>query len=154
MIDRRVIKNAAFLYIRMLLLIVITLLTTKLLLEYLGVVDFGVYSLVWGVVLLLGFFNNSITNSVQRFLNVSLANKDRSKLIEIYSVSNIIFFTLGIFLSLILLFFKDIFFFNFLKIPLNRVGVANQIYYLMIGSFFINLLSLGFHSCLISMERF
>ncbi|MFG4590302.1 hypothetical protein ACFZ9O_04955, partial [Acinetobacter baumannii] len=73
MIDRRVIKNAAFLYIRMLLLIVITLLTTKLLLEYLGVVDFGVYSLVWGVVLLLGFFNNSITNSVQRFLNVSLA---------------------------------------------------------------------------------
>ncbi|MDP7832006.1 hypothetical protein QWI62_09890, partial [Acinetobacter baumannii] len=63
MIDRRVIKNAAFLYIRMLLLIVITLLTTKLLLEYLGVVDFGVYSLVWGVVLLLGFFNNSITNS-------------------------------------------------------------------------------------------
>ena len=48
MIDRRVIKNAAFLYIRMLLLIVITLLTTKLLLEYLGVVDFGVYSLVWG----------------------------------------------------------------------------------------------------------
>lgn len=55
MIDRRVIKNAAFLYIRMLLLIVITLLTTKLLLEYLGVVDFGVYSLVWGVVLLLGF---------------------------------------------------------------------------------------------------
>ncbi|MDP7838429.1 hypothetical protein GFM20_16790, partial [Acinetobacter baumannii] len=99
MIDRRVIKNAAFLYIRMLLLIVITLLTTKLLLEYLGVVDFGVYSLVWGVVLLLGFFNNSITNSVQRFLNVSLANKDRSKLIEIYSVSNIIFFTLGIFLS-------------------------------------------------------
>lgn len=154
MIDRRVIKNAAFLYIRMLLLIVITLFTTKLLLEYLGVVDFGVYSLVWGVVLLLGFFNNSITNSVQRFLNVSLANKDRSKLIEIYSVSNIIFFTLGIFLSLILLFFKDIFFFNFLKIPLNRVEVANQIYYLMVGSFFINLLSLSFHSCLISMERF
>jgi O-antigen/teichoic acid export membrane protein len=55
MIDKRVIKNAAFLYLRMLLLIVITLFTTKLLLEYLGVVDFGVYSLVWGIVLLLGF---------------------------------------------------------------------------------------------------
>ncbi|WP_312602895.1 hypothetical protein [Acinetobacter schindleri] len=154
MVDKRVIKNSVFLYIRMLLLIVITLLTTKLLLEYLGVIDFGVYSLVWGVVLLLGFFNNSITNSVQRFLNVSLANKDESKLIEIYSVSNIIFFSLGFFLVIILLIFKDIFFFNFLNIPLNRLEVAHQIYYLMIGSFFVNFLSLNFHSCLISMERF
>lgn len=154
MIDKRVIKNAAFLYLRMLLLIVITLFTTKLLLEYLGVVDFGVYSLVWGIVLLLGFFNNSITNSIQRFLNVNLANKDRSKLIEIYSVSNIVFFALGVFLAFVLIFFKDIFFFKFLNIPLNRVETANQIYYLMVGSFFINFLSLNFHSCLISMERF
>lgn len=154
MIDRRVIKNAAFLYLRMLLLIVINLFITKLLLEYLGVVDFGVYSLVWGIVLLLGFFNNSITNSVQRFLNVNLANKDRSKLIEIYSVSNIVFSALGMFLAFLLIFFKDIFFFKFLNIPLNRVEVANQIYYLMVGSFFINFLSLSFHSCLISMERF
>lgn len=154
MIDKRVIKNAAFLYLRMLLLIVITLFTTKLLLEYLGVVDFGVYSLVWGIVLLLGFFNNSITNSVQRFLNINLANKDRSKLIEIYSVSNIVFFALGIFLAFVLIFFKDIFFFKFLNIPLNRVEAANQIYYLMVGSFFINFLSLNFHACLISMERF
>lgn len=154
MIDKRVIKNAAFLYLRMLLLIVITLFTTKLLLEYLGVVDFGVYSLVWGIVLLLGFFNNSITNSVQRFLNVNLANKDRSKLIEIYSVSNIVFLALGAFLAFVLIFFKDIFFFKFLNIPINRVEVANQIYYLMVGSFFVNFLSLNFHSCLISMERF
>lgn len=154
MIDKRVIKNSALLYVRMLLLIVITLFTTKLLLEYLGVVDFGIYSLVWGVVLLLGFFNNSITNSVQRFLNVNLVNKDRSKLIEIYSVSNIVFFVLGVFLAFVLIFLKDIFFFKFLKIPLNRVEVANQIYYLMVGSFFFNFLSLNFHSCLISMERF
>ena len=154
MIDKRVFKNSAFLYMRMLLLIVITLFTTKLLFEYLGVVDFGVYSLVWGGVLLLGFFNNSITNSVQRFLNVNLADKNKAKLIEIYSVSNIVFFALGIFLAFILIFFKDIFFFKFLNIPLNRVEVANQIYYLMVGSFFINFLSLNFHSCLISMERF
>lgn len=154
MIDKRVIKNAAFLYLRMLLLIVITLFTTKLLLEYLGVVDFGIYSLVWGVVLLLGFFNNSITNSVQRFLNVNLVNKDRFKLIEIYSVSNIVFLTLGAFLALILIFFKDVFFFKFLNIPINKIEMANQIYYLMVGSFFVNFMSLNFQSCLISMERF
>lgn len=154
MLDNRVVKNAAFLYLRMLLLIVITLFTTKLLLEYLGVVDFGVYSLVWGVVLILGFFNNSITNSFQRFLNVSLANNDIAKLAKIYSVGNIIFFTLGALLALVLIIFKDILFFKFLNIPVNRVEVAHQIYYLMIGNFFINFLSLNFHSCLISMERF
>lgn len=154
MLDKRVIKNAAFLYLRMLLLIVITLFTTKLLLEYLGVIDFGVYSLVWGVVLILGFFNNSVTNSVQRFLNISLANKDTVKLIKIYSVSNVVFFTLGALLSLVLILFKDILFFKFLNIPADKIDVAYQIYYLMIGSFFINFLSLNFHSCLISMERF
>jgi hypothetical protein len=52
------------------------------------------------------FFNNSITNSVQRFLNVNLANKDRSKLIEIYSVSNIVFLALGAFLAFVLIFLK------------------------------------------------
>ena len=154
MIDKRVIKNAAFLYLRMLLLIVITLFTTKLLLEYLGVVDFGIYSLVWGIVLILGFFNNSITNSVQRFLNIYLASKNTPKLIEVFSVSNVVFFSLGAFLVAILIIFKDIFFFKFLNIPLNKIDVVNQIYYLMIGSFFINFLSLNFHSCLISMERF
>lgn len=154
MIDKRVVKNAAFLYLRMLLLIVITLFTTRLLLGYLGVIDFGIYSLVWGVILILGFFNNSVTNSVQRFLNVNLENKDNKKLIEIYSVSVVVFLTLGLFLALILILFKDIFFFKFLNIPDAKVNIANHIYYLMVGSFFINFLSLNFHSCLISMENF
>jgi O-antigen/teichoic acid export membrane protein len=154
MVDKRVIKNAAFLYLRMLLLILITLFTTKLLLKYLGIIDFGIYSLVWGVVLILGFFNNSITNSVQRFLNINLANKNNKKLIEIYSVSIVVFLVLGLFLALILIAFKDLFFFKFLNIPNDRVSIVNHIYYLMVGSFFINFLSLNFHSCLISMEKF
>lgn len=154
MIDKRVIKNSVFLYLRMLLLILITLFTTKLLLEYLGVIDFGIYSLVWGTVLILGFFNNSITNSIQRFLNINLANKDNKKLVEIYSVSIIVFLALGLCLALILIVFKDIFFFKFLNIPNDRINIVNHIYYLMVGSFFINFLSLNFHSCLISMEKF
>lgn len=154
MLDKQVIKNAAFLYLRMLLLILITLCTTKLLLEYLGVIDFGVYSLVWGVILMLGFFNNSVTNSVQRFLNVSLANNDKIKLTQIYNVSNVVFFVSGALLVLVLILFKDILFFKFLNIPSDKVNTAHQIYYLMVGSFFINFLSLNFYSCLISMERF
>lgn len=154
MIDKRVIKNATFLYLRMLLMIVITLFTTKLLLECLGVVDFGIFSLVWGVILILGFFNNSITNAVQRFLNVSLAAKDTCRLIQIYSVSNVVFCTLGAVLALFLIIFKDILFFKFLNIPVNKIEIAHEIYYLMVGSFFINFLSLNFHSCLISVERF
>lgn len=154
MLSKQVIKNAIVLYLRMLVLIGITLFTTKLLLEYLGVIDFGVYSLVWGIILLLGFFNNSITNSVQRFLNVTIPTNNTIKLHKIYSMSVIVFLALGSFLALILLIFKDILFFKFLNIPTGKEVVANKIYYLMVGSFFINFLSLNFHSCIISMEKF
>ena len=154
MIDRQVLKNTVFLYGRMLVLIFVSLYTTRLLLEYLGVIDFGVYSLVWGVVLLLGFFNNSITGSVQRFLNVNIGLNNLNKLKEIYSVSLVMFIFLGVLLSVFLLFLKDIVFFNFLKIPDAKLSVANEIYNLMVGSFFVGFLSLHFHSCIISMERF
>lgn len=154
MIDLRVIKNAAFLYLRMLVLIIITLITTKLLLQYLGIVDFGIYSLVWGVILALGFVNNSITNSVQRFLNVALGREDIVEAKKIYSTSLIIFIILGIGLSILLFFIKDILIFQLLKIPLDKKSIADQIYQLMVVSFFFQFISLHFISCLIAKEKF
>lgn len=154
MIDLRVIKNAAFLYLRMLVLIVITLITTKLLLQYLGIIDFGIYSLVWGVILTLGFVNNSITNSVQRFLNVALGKGNIAEAKKVYSTSLNIFILLGIGLSILLFLIKDILIFQLLKIPLDKKLIADQVYQIMVVSFFFQFLSLHFTSCLVAKEKF
>lgn len=154
MIDKRVIKNAVFLYIRMFFLIIISLLTTRILLNYLGIVDFGIYSLVWGIILLLGFLNNSITNSVQRFLNISLAENNILETQKIYSVSLISFVFLGALVSLFFIAIKGVVFNNFLNIPLNKLDISLKIYNFMVAVFFINFISLSFQSCLISTERF
>lgn len=154
MIDRKVFSNASLLYLRMLIMMCLTLINTKFLLKFLGIENFGIYSLVWGLVLIMGFFNNSITSAVQRFLNIAIAQNDTQKLINIYSVSTTIFLGLGIILILVLLLIKDILFSRFLNIPNNKLSDASYVYYFMTAGFFANFISLNYHSSLVATERF
>lgn len=151
MLESKVFKSTFFLFGRMLVLLIISLYTTRLLLEYLGVVDYGVHSLVWGVTLIFGFLSNSITSSVQRFLNV---NDDIKVLGQVYSISLVLFLVIGVVISLALILLKDILFFKYLQIPESRQVVASNIYLFMVASFFVNFISLHFYSCILSKERF
>ena len=65
-------RNTLFLYIRMVVVMCITLYTTRLILQVLGVDDYGIYSVVCGFVSMLGFLNTSITNATQRYYNYQI----------------------------------------------------------------------------------
>ena len=67
--NTRIAKNTAFLYMRMLLLFVVNFYTTRVLLHELGVDDFGLFNVVAGFVTMLGFMNQSMTNSIKKFIN-------------------------------------------------------------------------------------
>ena len=67
--NKRIAKNTLFLYVRMLLIMGVTLYTSRVVLQVLGVEDFGVYNVVGGIVVLFTFVNNAMVTSTQRFLN-------------------------------------------------------------------------------------
>lgn len=74
--NKRVAKNTAFLYFRMLFLTLISLYTVRVTLEALGVVDYGIYAVIGSVVASLGFLTGTLTSATQRFLSFHLGKND------------------------------------------------------------------------------
>jgi len=70
--NKRIAKNTIILYFRMLLLLVISLYTSRIVLNALGIVNFGIYNVVGGVVVFLSFLNNTLSTSSSRFITVAL----------------------------------------------------------------------------------
>lgn len=85
--NRRIAKNTLFLYIRMLLTMGVSLYTSRIVLEVLGIEDFGVYNVVGGIVVLFTFINNAMVTSTQRFLNYELGVGDQVATGRVFSAS-------------------------------------------------------------------
>ena len=76
----RITKNTIFLYIRMLLIMGVTLYTSRVILDKLGAIDFGIYGAVGGVVAMLGFLNGTLSTGTSRFLMFELSRDNFDKL--------------------------------------------------------------------------
>lgn len=70
--NKRVAKNTLFLYFRMILIMLVSLYTSRVILATLGIRDYGINNVVAGVVTMFSFLNNSMSSSTQRFLTFEL----------------------------------------------------------------------------------
>ena len=77
--NRRIAKNTLMLYIRMLLIMVVSLYTSRIILGVLGVEDFGIYNVVGGVVAMFSVISGSLSASISRFITFELGKGDQSK---------------------------------------------------------------------------
>ena len=79
--NKRIAKNTLFLYFRMILIMGVTLYTSRVILDKLGITDYGLYSVVGGVVGMLSFLNGTLSTGTSRFLTYELGagNNDRLK---------------------------------------------------------------------------
>lgn len=122
--NSRIAKNTIALYCRMILVMGVTLYTSRVVLNALGVTDFGVYNVVGGVVSMLGFFSSTIGTSTQRFLNVGMVSNDKNLLREVFSTSINVHFFIGL-LAVILLETIGLWFvLNKLIIPEGKMNAA------------------------------
>lgn len=85
--NKRIAKNTIFLYIRMLVLMVVSLYTSRVVLAALGVEDYGIYNVVGGIVVLFTFINNAMITSTQRYLNYELGRNDLLQAKKVFSIS-------------------------------------------------------------------
>ena len=85
--NKRIAKNTLFLYFRMLFLMGIALYTSRVVLNTLGVEDYGIYNEVGGVVAMFTVISGSLSAAISRFITYELAKGDRSKLNKIFSAS-------------------------------------------------------------------
>ncbi len=85
--DKRIAKNAVYLYGRMMLTIFVSLYTSRVILDVLGVSDYGVYNVVGGIVTILGFLNGTMSGATSRFLSYELGAGNPEKLRKTFSAA-------------------------------------------------------------------
>ena len=96
--NTRIAHNTAWLYIRLVVVLLINLYTTRVVLDVLGVVDYGIYNVVGGFVALFAILNSTLSQAIQRFYNYSKGEKATYSEQDVYNVA----FRVQIILSLII----------------------------------------------------
>lgn len=142
-----------FLYIRMVVIMLVQLYTSRVILQTLGVEDYGIYNIVGAVVISLSFITGPLSTATQRFLSFELGKKNTGRIKDIFSMSLIVY---GI-LSIILLIVAEtvgLWFLNHkMDIPADRLYAANWVFQCSIITFIINILNIPFNSAIIAYEK-
>ena len=150
--NKRIARNTFVLYIRMILKLIVSLYTSRVVLETLGFEDFGIYDVVAGFVSMFVFFNSSITNVIQRFLNVGLARRDE-KITESYFRQG---FTVVLMVSLLVFVIGETFGLWFvmtqLVIPDVRIEAVFWLYQLSLVTVLCNMNQVAFISEIVANE--
>lgn len=151
--NKRIAKNTMFLYMRMLLIMGVTLYTSRVVLEALGVEDFGIYNVVGGVVAMFSMLSGSLSTAITRFLTYELGTGNVERLKNIFSSAITIQLLIG---GLIILLAETVgvWFLNTkMIIPHERILAANYVLQFSLATFLINLVSIPYNAAIIAHEK-
>ena len=151
--NKRIVKNTLLLYFRMLLTMVVSLYTSRVVLGALGVEDYGIYNVVGGVVAMFSMLSGSLSAAISRFITFELGTGNKEKLSRVFSSSVTI--QLGL-CAIVLLLAETVglwFLNSKMVIPESRIYAANWVYQLSLLTFVINLISIPYNAAIIAHER-
>ena len=151
--NKRIAKNTMMLYIRMLFSMLVTLYTSRVVLDKLGVSDFGIYNVVGGIATIFTFVNTAMTSSTQRYLIFELGKKKKSKINEVFCLSVMNHFLMVIMVVVLCetigLWFLD----NKLNIPDERMAAATVCFHVSIAVTALMIINTPFNADVIANEK-
>lgn len=151
--NSRIFKNTLFLYFRMFLTLGVTLYTSRIVLNSLGVEDFGIYNVVGGVVTMMAFLSGAMSSATQRFLSFELGKNDTEQLHNVFKMSINIHWLI---ILIVVLFAETVglWFVNTqLVIPPERLVAANWVYQCALFSFCCSVLGVTYNAVIIAHEK-
>lgn len=148
---KRIIVNTVAQYAKSLINICLSLYSTRLILEALSISDYGVYSVVGGVVAMLGFMTNALIITTQRY--ISYHHNDSAHVSKLFSNSLFLHFLIGFFLGIVLFLPKGWLINNVLNIETTRLQVAVYVYEISIFMLFLTIVTAPFKALFIAREN-
>ena len=130
--SQRVFVNTFAQYARTIINMVLSLYTVRLVLAILGESDYGIYTLLAGVIAMLSFATNSLVLTTQRFISFYQGKGDKDKLKDVFNNSLVIHIVLAVLVLIVLEAVTPLLFNGFLNIPVERIPAAKSMYQLMI----------------------
>lgn len=151
--NKRIAQNTLLLYIRMLFLMVVSLYTSRVVLNTLGMEDFGIYNVVGGIVAMFNVLSGSLSAAISRFITYELGKGNQNNLNKIFSSA----VTIQLGLSGIIILLAEtlgIWFLNVkMNIPETRMEAANWVFQFSILTFVISLISVPYNASIIAHEK-
>ncbi|MBR5476839.1 MAG: lipopolysaccharide biosynthesis protein [Bacteroidaceae bacterium] len=144
-------KNTVILYLRMILQMAVYLYTSRVVIEALGFVDYGIYDVVGSVVMAMMFLNNSMLNCTQRFITYSLA--DGKNVSAYFSQSLMIHALLGLLIVVVGGILGTVYIQQFMNLPAGRIADAMFVFYIALASSFITMVSVPYNALIIAHEH-
>ena len=152
-VSKRIVKNSVFLYIRLILSTAIAFIVVRLLLQSLGEVDYGVYSILAGAIAMFQMVNGTLVSSTMRFIVCAEGEKNEEKKNRIFNLVMRLHLWLGLIVALameicFLFFWEKVF-----NIPADRTLSAKVVYQFMALSVFVTFVSNPYEALIISHEK-
>ena len=150
---KRIAKNTMMLYVRMLFGMLVSLYTSRVILNALGVADFGIQNVVGGVVGMFSILSGSLSAAISRFLTFELGTGNRERLAKVFSTSLVVQIILAL-IIVVLVETIGVWFLNHkMVIPEGRIFAANWVLQLSIIGFVISLISVPYNASIVSHEH-
>ncbi len=151
--NKRIAKNTLLLYVRMLLMMIVSLYTSRVILQVLGIEDFGVYNVVGGIVSMFAFINGGMVAATQRYITFEIGSGNKEKLKQVFSTSlqihaiiSVLIIILGETVGLWFLLEKMI-------IPDDRMTAAMWVYQCSIIACVVNIMSIPYNADIVAHEK-
>ena len=151
--NKRIAKNTILLYFRMLFIMAVQLYTSRVVLNTLGVEDYGIYNVVGGIVAMFGFLNAAMTTSTQRYITYELGKGNFERLKQVFITSVNIHVLISI---LVILLAESIglwFLYEKMVIPVERFEAAMWVFQLSILTTVIAIMSYPYNAAIVAHEK-
>ena len=151
--NKRIAKNTLLLYFRMLFLMLISLYTSRVILEALGVTDYGIYNVVGGFVSMFALISAALTSACSRFLNYEMGKGDIERQKVVFSTALSIQWGLAIIVAVLSEAIGVWYVNNVMVLPPDRLGAANWCFQFSVFNFCMNLITVPYNASIVAHER-
>lgn len=151
--NSRIAKNTLFLYFRMILLMAVSLYTSRVVLATLGIEDYGVYNVVGGFIGMLAFLNGAMSGSTQRFITIELERGDENSLQKAFSTCVIAHALIAVIVFVIAETIGLWFVLEKMVIPENRMIAALVVYQCSVITSIVQVMSFPYNADIIAHEE-
>lgn len=151
--QKRIAKNTIILYIRMIFLMLVTLYTSRVILEALGVEDYGIYNVVGGFVSMFALISAALTSACTRFLNFEMGNSDLDRQNVVFSTAVAIQWILAIIIFVLAEIVGVWYVNNIMVLPPERLSAANWCFQFSVLNFCMNIITVPYNASIIAHER-
>ena len=151
--NKRIAKNTLLLYFRMLFMMAVSLFTSRVVLNTLGVEDYGIYNVVGGIVAMFGFINGSMSSATQRYITFALGKGDKNRLQIVFSTTLQIHTMIA---GIIVLLGETVglwFLYNKMQIPVDRMDAAFWVLQCSIVDAIFMIISVPYNADIVAHEK-